>query len=120
MPKKISEAKNENVKPEENAPEKIVIPTKIQKSLATKAEQMKASLDSQPKVSIMIPFEKGEKKGAVQPFCMNGYKFTVPKGTMVQVPEQVAEMISERFKVDLEIRGRSLDQQSGDRKTALE
>jgi len=120
MPKKIKEANNENeskvVKP---------VPTSVQTStpkqdVQMKADQMKANLDKQNKVTILIPLEKGEKKGAVQPFCINGYRFTVPKGTMTQVPEQVAQMISERFNVELEVRGQSLDQRDSETKTALD
>jgi hypothetical protein len=116
MPKKISEAENKNEK-QVKAPVKAEVP--LQKRMATEAEQMKAHLESQPKVSILIPFEKGEKKGASQPFCINGYRFTVPKGVMTQVPEQVAEMIAERFNVELEIRGKSLGQQPQKTQDAL-
>lgn len=126
MPKKISEAKNEN--------EKSPIPSKIdeeiksnpissfaiQSKVLNKAEQMKEYLDGQPKVSIMIPLEKGEKKGAFQPFCINGYRFKVLKGVMTPVPEQVAQMVSERFNIELETRSQSLGQKSKETRDALD
>jgi len=145
MPRWPEKSKNENVKVKSvKEPEKETVENKVQEpiqetvkvqqpikatvqaSVSTservknKAEQMKDHLDSQPKVSIMIPLEKGENKNASQSFCINGYRFTVPKGRMVQVPEQVAQMVSERFNVDLEIRGQSLEQKDASVKTALD
>jgi len=121
MPKKLKDIENENKnKPLEKKKEPI-IPSAIdvQIRVKTKAEQMKAQLEAQPKVSILIPLEKGEKKGAVQPFTLNGYRFTVPKGMMTQVPEQVAQMISERFNVELEVRSQSIENRDKEIKEAL-
>ena len=121
MPKKIKDIENENKnKPIKKAKEPIVPSVvDIQQRVKTKAEQMKVHLESQPKVSILIPLEKREKKGAVQPFTINGYRFTVPKGTMTQVPEQVAQMISERFNVELEARSQSIENRDKETKEAL-
>lgn len=124
MPKKIKEAKkvkNEDRKPRAKAssvPPVAEVP--VATRIATKAEQMKAHLEKQPQISILVPLERGEKKGAVQPFCLNGYRFTVPKGVMTMVPEQVAKMIAERFEVELEVRSKSLGQQSLKTQKALE
>jgi len=121
MPKKLKDIENENKnKPLEKKKEPI-IPSAIdvQIRVKTKAEQMKAQLEAQPKVSILIPLEKGEKKGAVQPFTLNGYRFTVPKGMMTQVPEQVAQMISERFNVELEVKSQSIENRDKEIKEAL-
>ena len=120
MPRKIKNEKvEEKVVP--SAPvEKPATSAQVQKRVLSKAEQMKEHLDSQPKVSILIPLERGEKKGATQPFCINGYRFTVPKGAMTQVPEQVAQMISERFAVELDVRSRAIGQKDKDVKDALE
>ena len=121
MPKKIKDIENEN----KNEPVKVkATPTpsteEVRQRVQTKAEQMKAQLEAQPKVTILIPLEKGEKKGAVQPFCLNGYRFTVPKGQMTQVPEQVATIISERFNVELEVRSQSIEQRDKETKSALD
>ena len=120
MPKKLKDVDNENEVVVNEKP-KVGTPSisNIQQKIKTKAEQMKAYLDSQPRVSILIPLEKGEKRGAIQPFCINGYRFTVPKGKMTQVPEQVAQMISERFDVELDVRSQSLGQQNTEAKSAL-
>ena len=120
MPKKLKDVKNENEiveKPKSSVNTPSI--SSIQRRVKTRAEQTKVYLNSQPKVSILIPLEKGEKRGAIQPFCINGYRFTVPKGKMTQVPEQVAQMISERFDVELDVRSQSLGQQNTEAKSAL-
>jgi hypothetical protein len=116
MPKKIGE-NDVAVKP---AVEKIVTNAEIKKRVQSKSEQMQAQLEAQPKVMILIPLEKGEKKGAAQPFCINGYRFKVPKGVMSPVPEQVAQMIAERYQVELQVRSQAIGQKEKDVKTALD
>ena len=78
-----------------------------------KAEAMKAHLEKQEKVSIIIPLDPSEKQGvvewrtdkggqtyqvhisgAVESVQLNGYKYFIPKGKYVQVPRQIAEVIS--------------------------
>lgn len=125
MPKKIKdikkdENKNELVKVKATPTPATPSAEDVRQRVQTKAEQMKAQLESQPKVSILIPLEKGEKKGSVQPFCLNGYRFNVPKGQMTQVPEQVANIISERFNVELEVRSQSIEQRDKETKSALD
>jgi hypothetical protein len=123
MPKKIDD-KNEKVEAEVVAPkakpEPTITPAQIQQRVKSKAEQMQEQLEKQPKVMILIPLERGEKKGAEQSFCINGYKMSVPKGVMTPVPEQIAQMVSDRYAVELAVRGRSIDQKGTDVKNALE
>lgn len=74
---------------------------KAEKALRNDARAMKANLDAQPKVSIMIPFEVGEnpENGKKVPFhCnLNGYALDIPRGVYVEVPRQIADMIKERL-----------------------
>ncbi len=67
----------------------------------TKAMRTKAHLDKQRKVMVFIPFEAGEnpEQAAKVPFHVgiNGYNFDIPRGTAVEVPEQVAKMVAERL-----------------------
>jgi len=125
MPKKINEVINENENPVIVAEVKVepkIEPTNTsatEQRVESKAEQMKAILDSQPKVSILIPLERGERKGAKQSFCINGYRFEIPKGQMTVVAEQVAQMVSERFNVELDVRSQSIENRNSDAKEAL-
>jgi len=90
---------------------------KIEKNWENKAEQMRIKLEGQPKVRILVPLEGketqgvvrlvyNEKKkrqeqkhisGAVQPVTLNGFMYLVPKGMYVEVPEQVAQVIQDKF-----------------------
>lgn len=86
----------------------------VNKKWKSKAEAMKAHLMKQPKVSILIPLEPGEKRGvvewrtdkygeevqvhvsgAVESVQLNGFKYFIPKGVYYPVPQQIAEIISE-------------------------
>ena len=73
----------------------------LDKKYQTKAMMTKKALDAQPKVMVFIPFEAGENAAqAAQiklPVNINGYQFDIPRGTAVNVPQQVAEMIRERL-----------------------
>lgn len=75
--------------------------SKADKALREGAREMKAALDKQPKVSIMIPFEAGEnpEQGKKVPFHvnLNGYAMDLPRGQYIDVPQQVADIIKERL-----------------------
>ena len=81
----------------------------------SKSERMRAILMKQPRVRILIPLEGQEKPGVINwvynkvqkrkeqvyisgaytPVQINGFKWLVPHGKYVEVPEQVADMISD-------------------------
>jgi len=81
----------------------------------SKAERMRERLMKQPKVRILVPLGVGEKpgvikwvynkktkreeqvyvKGAYLPVQLNGFKILVAKGVYQEVPQQVADVISE-------------------------
>lgn len=72
-----------------------------ERALRTDAAKMKAHLDAQPKVSIMIPFEVGENaetgKNVRFHVNVNGYTMDIARGVYVEVPMQIADMIKERL-----------------------
>ena len=63
----------------------------------SKAAAMKKNLDSQPKISILVPLE-GDKPGATFPVTLNSLRINILKGIYVSVPRQVAEVIMESQK----------------------
>lgn len=65
-----------------------------------RARETQKELEAQPKVRIMIPLKDGEAAGSVQEFNINGYRIAVRKNVMVDVPEQIAEMIMERYQIE--------------------
>lgn len=74
---------------------------KADRALRTDAQKMKAHLEKQRKVSIIIPFEAGEnpEQGKKVPFHvnLNGYAIDYPRGQYIEVPEQIAEIVKERL-----------------------
>src|ERR1043166_3469344 len=61
------------------------------------AGDMKALLDSQPKVRVLVPLESGEKLGEFLPVNINGYRLNVPKGVYQDVPQTVADIIADAY-----------------------
>lgn len=83
-----------------NATERVET-KKAERELRADAKAMKAHLDKQKKVSIMIPFEVGEnpENGKKVKFHvnLNGYALDIPRGIYVEVPEQIADMVKARL-----------------------
>lgn len=66
--------------------------------LGSKAAAMKAKLDAQPKVRVFIPLAPGEKQGVTQSVILNGYPMYIRKGSYVDVPQAVAEVLEIKLK----------------------
>lgn len=60
----------------------------------SKAEKMKAFLLSQRKITMLIPLPEGSDPKVLHSVCLNGYRLDFPTNTYLEVPEQVAEVIS--------------------------
>ena len=101
---------------EESDEKPVVLPPAVERKEQAKADKeyrtdqmkMKAHLDAQPLVSIMIPFDSGEKPEQAKniPFTvvLNGYRYENPvgfggiqRGVRVSVPEQIAEIVWARL-----------------------
>lgn len=63
----------------------------------------KEKLANQPKVRMMIPLDPGEKQGAYRSVTINGYRFDVKKNTMVDLPEAVAALLAQSYKIASEV-----------------
>lgn len=55
---------------------------------------VKAVLEAQPKVRVKIPFDPLNKGDTVVPVGVNGYFLDVPRGETVEVPETVADILT--------------------------
>lgn len=62
----------------------------------------KAALEAEEKVHFMVPLSEGEKPGATHDCFINGYKYTVKKGTMTIVPRSIADLLANHYKVTSE------------------
>lgn len=63
-------------------------------------------LDAQPKVNFIIPLSDGEKPGAYETVNINGidgYKATIQKGVMVQIPLAVANLLAEKYRINMTV-----------------
>ena len=60
-----------------------------------KATRTGAALNAQPKVRVRLREDRQ--------FMVNGYTFVVKGGEPVEVPEQIADMVEDRFKVGDEL-----------------
>ena len=86
---------------EKKAEEKETRKQQIEKVVKSDTQIMKEALDKQPKVSFMIPLPEGEKEGAYETICLNGYLMKIKKGKMVELPKQVAEILADSYKIQI-------------------
>jgi len=57
-------------------------------------------LNKQKKITINLPLYPGEKVGTAYESCtINDYRFQIPKGKMVEVPVQIAEMLMAHYNI---------------------
>jgi hypothetical protein len=104
--KEVKPEVKEETKPEEKKEEKsdfesLAGDTPV--ALGAKAREMKAQLESQPKVKVFIPLVAGEKQGVTQPVILNGYPMYIRKGGYVEVPEAVAEILEMKLKHKIDV-----------------
>ena len=59
----------------------------------------KEKLSKEPKVTMMIPLDPGEKAGAYRTVQINGYRFDVRKNTMVALPQSVAQLLMDAYRI---------------------
>ncbi len=87
------------------------------KELSENETGFKLSLE--PKVNVFIPRSKQDPKGAVETVSINGYRYEIMKGTSVDVPKSVANILfnflkSEELLIDSSI------ENDNDKKAALD
>mgnify|MGYP000448037466 CR=1 FL=1 len=99
--------------------EDISTPT-INAAVLDDAQKTKLSLDSKPKVNFMIPLVPGEPAGSFETVCINGYLMKLQKGKMLQVPKPVADILANKYRVEMEAGSNVLVDRSAETKKALE
>lgn len=67
----------------------------------------KTLLDMEPKVTFLCPLGPEEKPGAEEIAQINGHKYTIKKGHMVELPRSVAELIANKYRIELEVMQRA-------------
>jgi len=74
------------------------IPTKVGPGKDIIAET-KTILDNSEHVNFIVPLAEGEAPGSFEEPQINGYKMKVPKGEMVNIPIQVANLLAEKYRI---------------------
>jgi hypothetical protein len=82
-------------------------------------ENTKDILAKSPHVNFLIPLADGEKPGAADTVQINGYRLTIKKGELVNVPIQVAKLLAEKYKVNMEAGREKLVDRANDIQDAL-
>lgn len=96
-----NEDDDEAKSPEEIAPKPASsadLPSGTHPPLGSKARAMKDKLAKQPKVRVFIPLAAGEKQGVTQSVVLNGYPMYIRKGSYVEVPQSVAEVLEVKLR----------------------
>lgn len=92
----------------------------VAKQHQSDAKKMQEHLASQPKVRMIIPLSPGEKPGAFETVNLNGFRMEIKKGVSVELPQQVAEVLSEYLQIDLNLANDYRLDLNPDKKAALE
>ena len=91
---------------EETKIEEVIASKKVAQPLSNKALTQQ-KLDSEPKVTFLVPLAEGEDAGATDMVSINGCRYDVPKGQMIELPLSVMKILAEKYKINAEV-GRAL------------
>lgn len=81
------------------APVAPVAKVNIGNELLSDIARTKKTLDAEPKIRFFVPLFEGEKAGSIHQCFINGYMFSVKKGVMTDVPETVAALLADHYKI---------------------
>ena len=93
--------------------------TQVDIAIKSDKQKMKEHLDAQPKVNFLIPLLPGEVEGSYETVCLNGYLMQIKKGALVSLPEQVVQILAEKYKVEMSAGSEKLVSRSSEVETAL-
>lgn len=85
--------------PQVHASMAVTTEREVQQLLNADAKASKERLAKQPRCDFLIPLSPGEQPGAYDTVQINGYKLTIQKGVMVNIPRQVAEILAEKYAI---------------------
>jgi hypothetical protein len=91
----------EEVEEVEETP-KVVKQAPVMGMSADPIEQTREILKHQEHVNFIVPMASGEKPGAYETVQINGYKLTIQKGVMVSIPKAVANLIANKYRINME------------------
>lgn len=71
-------------------------------------EDTKQILKRGPQVMFMVPMSPDDQPGATEIVQINGYKLTILKGSMVEIPVAMAELLAAKYKIEMSLSQKSL------------
>lgn len=96
------EVKEKEVEKKPEATSPAPAQANITKILHGEVAITKANLEKEPKVNFIIPLTDGEKPGAFDTVQINGYRLTIKKGVLVPLPQSVAQLLANKYRISME------------------
>ncbi len=99
----VKEEKLEEVTPKASV-KKEAPASKIEKSPKKAVDIValtKEKLDAEEHTNFIIPMADGEAEGAYDTVQINGYRLTIKKGVMVNIPISVANLLAEKYRINM-------------------
>lgn len=97
-------------KSEEEEEEKEEKELEFGEKAAQRRAYTKQELEKEPTVNFMVPLDDDEEAGvAEETVQINGYRYVIKKGQMVEVPKPVADLLANKYRVEVEVAQKSID-----------
>lgn len=87
---------------ENTAQAKTLSKKEIDDQFLSTAMKTKAAHDKEPRVKLLVPLKQGEPEGVNLDVTINGYRYSIPKNVVVDLPESVAQIVADSEKLTLE------------------
>jgi hypothetical protein len=88
------------VVPTSPSPAPVSVPKNPTQAFTEDALNTKKILDTYPKMWISLPCYIGEKAGVSEDYAsINGYRYTVKKGVMVEVPTPIGKLFMDHYNI---------------------
>ncbi len=91
----------------------------ISTSQKTDIQRTKEALEKQPQVNFLVPLVPGEKDGAYETVSINGYTLQIKKGVLVSLPQQIVKILANKYKVEVDIAKKTIENKEADVQSAL-
>lgn len=77
--------------------------SQVEREARSDEKRTKAALAEAPKTKWLIQLAPGERPGAVETVTINGYRLSIRKGVLVEIPVPVAEILAAHYNVLSEV-----------------
>jgi hypothetical protein len=99
--KSVKKVAKENVAAQSAPAPEVQVPMSPEQKEEAARKRFEEELKSGPHTQFMIPLMPGEKPGAYDTVNLNGCRYTIKKGALVSVPVPIAEVLAEKYQVEM-------------------